>query len=155
MRTWNDYKEHVKATSPQGKADIEEMEAIAAIISAVIEQRNALGYSQRQLAEMCHIPQSSIARIESCKTVPNLETLVKIMKPLGLTLTAQAVYDLQNQHFPRIINRLIRHTSTANCTVKSHNHGNRTVNLLCGFFFVRLDISGRVTANEDVVHHPP
>ena len=45
MRTWNDYKEHVKATSPQGKADIEEMEAIAAIISAVIEQRNALGYS--------------------------------------------------------------------------------------------------------------
>ena len=41
MRTWNDYKEHVKATSPQGKADIEEMEAIAAIISAVIEQRNA------------------------------------------------------------------------------------------------------------------
>ena len=88
MRTWNDYKEHVKATSPQGKADIEE---IAAIISAVIEQRNALGYSQRQLAEMCHIPQSSIARIESCKTVPNLETLVKIMKPLGLTLTAQAV----------------------------------------------------------------
>ena len=28
MRTWNDYKEHVKATSPQGKADIEEMEAI-------------------------------------------------------------------------------------------------------------------------------
>ena len=91
MRTWNDYKEHVKATSPQGKADIEEMEAIAAIISAVIEQRNALGYSQRQLAEMCHIPQSSITRIESCKTVPNLETLVKIMKPLGLTLTAQAV----------------------------------------------------------------
>ena len=29
MKTWNDYKEHVKATSPQGKADIEEMEAIA------------------------------------------------------------------------------------------------------------------------------
>ena len=42
MRTWNDYKEHVKATRPQGKSDIEEMEAIAAIISAVIEQRNAL-----------------------------------------------------------------------------------------------------------------
>ena len=73
------------------KADIEEMETIAAIISAVIEQRNALGYSQRQLAEMCNMPQSSIARIESCKTVPNLETLVKMMKPLGLTLTAQVI----------------------------------------------------------------
>ena len=42
-----------------------------------------------------------------------------------------------------------------NCTVKSHNHGNRTVNLLCGFFFVRLDISGRVTPNENIIHHPP
>ena len=84
-------KGHVKTTSPQGKADVEEMETVAAIISAVIEQRNALGYSQRELADMCHMPQSSIARIESCKTVPNLETLVKIMKPLGLTLTAQTV----------------------------------------------------------------
>ena len=91
MRTWNDYKGHVKTTSPQGKADVEEMETVAAIISAVIEQRNALGDSQRELADMCHMPQSSIARIESCKTVTNLETLVKIMKPLGLTLTAQTV----------------------------------------------------------------
>ena len=91
MRTWNDYKEYVKLTGPEAKADIEEMETIAAIISAVIEQRNALGYSQRQLAEMCNMPQSSIARIESCKTVPNLETLVKMMKLLGLTLTAQVI----------------------------------------------------------------
>ena len=84
MRTWNDYKGHVKTTSQQGKAYVEEMETVAANISA-------LGYSQRELADMCHMPQSSIARIESCKTVPNLETLVKIMKPLGLTLTAQTV----------------------------------------------------------------
>lgn len=91
MRTWNNYKEHVKNSSPEAKAKIEEMEAMAAIISTLIEQRNALGYSQRQLAEMCDMPQSSIARIESCKTTPNLETLLKIMKPLGLTLTAQSV----------------------------------------------------------------
>lgn len=91
MRTWNDYKEHVKNSSPEARAEIEEMEAMAAIISALIEQRNALGYSLRQLAEMCDMPHSSIARIESCKTTPNLETLLKIMKPLGLTLTAQSV----------------------------------------------------------------
>ena len=91
MRTWNDYKQHIKEVEPDGKNRIEEMETIAAIISALIEQRNALGYSQRQLAEMCNIPQSSIARIESCKTVPNLETLIKIMKPLGMTLTAHTL----------------------------------------------------------------
>lgn len=61
-------------------------ESMEPIISAIIKQRKALGYSQRQLAEICHIPQSSIARIESYKTVPNLDTLLKIIKPLGLNI---------------------------------------------------------------------
>ena len=43
--------------------------------------------SQRDLAKMCKLPQSSIARIESHKTIPKLDTLIKIMQPLGLTLT--------------------------------------------------------------------
>lgn len=87
MRTWNDYKDHVKAIDPEAKKDIEEVESIAAIVGALIEQRNALGISQRELAAMCGIPQSSVARIESFKTVPNLDTLLKIMHPLGLKLS--------------------------------------------------------------------
>jgi len=31
-------------------------------------------------------------------------------------------------------------------------HG--TIDFLCGFFFIRLDVPGRVGADEDVVHHP-
>ncbi len=87
MRTWDDYKEHVKSIDSENKKDMEETESIAAIISAVIEQRNALGISQRELATICGIPQSSVARIESYKTTPNLNTLLKIMRPLGLKLT--------------------------------------------------------------------
>ncbi|MBD5525807.1 MAG: helix-turn-helix transcriptional regulator [Lachnospiraceae bacterium] len=87
MRTWNDYKDHVKTIDPEAKKDIEEVESIAAIVGALIEQRNALGISQRELAVMCGIPQSSVARIESFKTVPNLDTLLKIMQPLGLKLS--------------------------------------------------------------------
>lgn len=87
MRTWNDYKEHVKGSDLQAKKDIEEVESIAAIVGALIEQRNALGMSQRELAAMCGIPQSSVARIESFKTIPNLDTLLKIMQPLGLKLS--------------------------------------------------------------------
>lgn len=86
MKTWNDYKEQVKAKDPQAKKDVEEIEALAAIISAMIEKRNALGISQRELAEMCGMPQSSVARIESFQTTPNLDTVVKIMQPLGLRL---------------------------------------------------------------------
>jgi predicted transcriptional regulator len=58
MRTWNDYKEHVKAIDPEGKKDIEELEVLASIVSAIIEKRNELGLSQRDLASICGIPQS-------------------------------------------------------------------------------------------------
>ena len=87
MKTWNDYKEHVKTVDPVIAKDMEETEEIAAIVTAMVEQRNALGLSQRDLAAMCGIPQSSVARIESCKTTPNLGTLLNIFQHLGLTLT--------------------------------------------------------------------
>lgn len=77
MKTWNDYKEHVKTVDPVIAKDMEETEEIAAIVTAMVEQRNALGLSQRDLAAMCGIPQSSVARIESCKTTPNPWNFVK------------------------------------------------------------------------------
>lgn len=90
MRTWNDYKEHVMAVDPEMAKDIREAEAMSAIVKAMVEQRNALGLSQRELAALCGIPQSSVARIESFKTVPNLDTLLKIFQQLGLKLTVSA-----------------------------------------------------------------
>ena len=87
MRTWNDYKDYVKKIDPESKKSIEEIEALASIVGAVIEQRNQLGITQRDLADLCGIPQSSVARIESFKTTPNLDTLIKILQPLGLKLT--------------------------------------------------------------------
>ena len=87
MKTWNDYKEYVKSVDPEIKKDIDEIEAISAIVSAMVKQRTSLGISQRELAAMCGIPQSSVARIESCKTTPNLGTLLNIFQHLGLQLT--------------------------------------------------------------------
>lgn len=87
MRTWEDYKKDAKSTSDVVKQDIEEMEVLAAIVTAIIDRRNELGYTQRDLAVMCGLPQSSVARIEACIVKPNIETLIKIMKPLGLTLS--------------------------------------------------------------------
>jgi predicted transcriptional regulator len=86
MKTWNDYKNYVKKNDPEIGKDIEDIENISAIISAMIAKRNDLGLSQRELASMCGIPQSSVARIESFKTTPNLATLIKILRNLGLTL---------------------------------------------------------------------
>jgi len=91
MRTWEDYKNHVKTVDDEMRKDIEEVENISAIVSAMVEQRNALGLSQRELATMCGIPQSSVARIESCKTTPNLGTLMNIFRHLNLQLTVNTV----------------------------------------------------------------
>lgn len=87
MRTWNDYKEHVKKIDPQVERDLADIEAQAAIISAMIKQRNELGLSQRELASLCDIPQSSVARIESFQTTPNLATLLKLFRVLGLKIS--------------------------------------------------------------------
>ncbi len=87
MKTWNDYKDHVKTVDPVAGKDLEDIEEQAAIISAVIKKRTELGMSQRDLAATCGIPQSSVARIEAHTTTPKLDTLIKIMRPLGLKLT--------------------------------------------------------------------
>lgn len=95
MGTCDDYKSHIKAINGVGKIKIslEETENLFIIIVAMIEQRNALGISQRDLASMCGIPQSSVARIESFKTTPNLATILKIMRSLGLKLSVSTTAD--------------------------------------------------------------
>jgi len=84
---WKEYKDQVKQSDPLGKKLLEEAEEEAAIISAIIKQRSELGMSQRELAALCEIPQSSVARIESRKTTPKLDTLLKLINQLGLRLS--------------------------------------------------------------------
>jgi DNA-binding XRE family transcriptional regulator len=86
MTTWSDYKNHVRATNPEVGKDIDEAEALSQIVGAMIEQRHNLELSQRELAELCGLPHSSVARIESGKTTPNLRTLLNIFQQLGLQL---------------------------------------------------------------------
>lgn len=87
MKTWNDYKDYLNSIDQDASEDIEEAEQLAYIISTIIDRRKELGLSQRDLAKMCNIPQSSIGRIESCKTIPNISTLINIFKHLGLSFT--------------------------------------------------------------------
>lgn len=69
------------------KRKTEEIAALSDIIDVVIKRRNDLGMSQRDLADECGIPQSSVSRIESMKTTPNFLTMLKILQPLGLELS--------------------------------------------------------------------
>ena len=87
MKTWDDYKEHVKQIDAMAKEDIEEAEALSMIITEMIKQRKTVAWSQRELAQICGMPQSSIARIEAQTTTPNISTLLRIFHKLGLSLS--------------------------------------------------------------------
>ena len=84
---WEEFKANVKNTDPEIGRDIAESEEIARIVAELITQRNNKGLSQRELAEICNMPQSSIARIENFKSSPRLDTLVRLSGTLGLKLT--------------------------------------------------------------------
>lgn len=86
MKTWNEYKEYVKSNDTEIRKDIEDVESMSSIISKVISQRKALKLSQRELATMCDIPQSSVARMETLKTIPTLSTFMKILRNLNLKI---------------------------------------------------------------------
>ncbi len=91
MATWSDYKKYIRENNPEIAKDIDEAEALSQIVGAMIERRHNLELSQRELAELCGLPHSSVARIESGKSTPNLSTLLKIFKQLGLSFTIQSV----------------------------------------------------------------
>ena len=56
------------------------------LIGKMIEAREAKGLSQRELAELSGVKQPAIARMESMKSMPQIDTLLKVLIPLGYTL---------------------------------------------------------------------
>ncbi|MFQ8599956.1 MAG: helix-turn-helix domain-containing protein [Oscillospiraceae bacterium] len=70
-------------TPPAERAKIE---FEVALIGKLIEARERRGLSQRELADLAGLKQPAIARLESMKTTPQIDTLFKILQPLGYTL---------------------------------------------------------------------
>lgn len=70
---------------------MEEIKEISDIVSSIIRRRQKLGISQRALAERCGLPLSSVARIETFKTMPKLYTLIKFTRALDLKLQVAVV----------------------------------------------------------------
>lgn len=58
-----------------------------AIIDQLIAERHRQGKTQKQLAEDARLTQSVIARLESKKAVPQLDTLLKVATALGCNLS--------------------------------------------------------------------
>lgn len=66
--------------------EIMESNLRVALIGEIIKARQEKGISQRQLGELSGVKQPIIARMEKGATSPQLETILKILAPLGKTL---------------------------------------------------------------------
>ena len=69
------------------KAEREQINFQVALIGKMIEAREKKGISQRELAKLSGVKQPAIARLESMKSTPQIDTLFKILAPLGYTLS--------------------------------------------------------------------
>lgn len=56
------------------------------IIKAMVAIREEKGLTQSQLAELCNIKQPVIARMESAVHSPQIDSILKVLVPLGYTL---------------------------------------------------------------------
>ena len=78
---WEDVKKELYS-----KEKIKEYNVEANFLSNLIELRNDNKITQKQLEELSGIKQPMIARIENGDSMPRVDTLLKLLKPMGLTL---------------------------------------------------------------------
>ena len=92
---WNDdldisaegiYEKGVACSAPD---DIEKYRQ--SLISELVKARQNAGLSQKQLEILSGIAQPCIARTEKGTTDPKLSTLLKMLEPLGLTLSITSI----------------------------------------------------------------
>ena len=78
--------QNVKAQNEASRLTIEAAEKTIKIINKIVESREALGLTQRELAKKCGIQQPALARIETCKVIPKLNTIIKIAEAVGVKI---------------------------------------------------------------------
>ena len=84
--TWNELEAEI--FTPE---EIAESRARVALISSLVEARKAKGLSQQELADLTGVKQPAIARLENGHISPSVDTINKLLAPLGKRL---AVVDI-------------------------------------------------------------
>lgn len=71
---------------PRHKKTVEVSETVCRIIGDISKARIKNNLSQKELAELCGMKQSAIARIENMHSIPRLDTLAKIAHEVGVDI---------------------------------------------------------------------
>lgn len=82
MPTWKELKNDLDLSQEELNA----IELEKDLIRTMIHIREEKGLTQSQLAEICNVKQPIIARMESSVHSPQIDSLLRILTPLGYTL---------------------------------------------------------------------
>ena len=85
-KTIDELWEDLKLDNEDSKLTIETSRKVIDIIRTITKTRQKLNISQRELAEKCGIKQPALARIEAFKTIPQINTLIKIAECVNLSV---------------------------------------------------------------------
>ena len=83
MSNWNDIKNNMTSLSQE---DWDEIDLKVKIVGEVMEARKKAGITQAELENLTGLKQTFIARFENNHMDPQLTTVLKLLRPLGLTL---------------------------------------------------------------------
>lgn len=79
--SWDDVRKELFTPEEIAESDLR-----VAIMSELIKARQEQGISQRKLEELSGVRQPVIARMEKGDSVPKIDTVIKLLAPLGKTL---------------------------------------------------------------------
>lgn len=80
-RSWDEVR--AELFTPE---EIAESDLRVALIGELIKARQEKGISQKKLEELSGVKQPIIARMEKGQTSPQIDTVLKVLAPLGMTL---------------------------------------------------------------------
>ncbi len=80
---WDDVKKNITSLTQE---DYDEIDLKVKIVGEILEARKKAGITQTELESLTGIKQTFIARFENNRMDPQLTTVLKLLRPLGLTL---------------------------------------------------------------------
>ncbi len=81
-KDWSNFKDSLGLS----KEELTEIELKVELMGKLISIRKELGLTQAEFAKKCNVKQEYLARIERSKTSPQIDTLLKMLAPLGYKL---------------------------------------------------------------------
>lgn len=89
--TWQDHELDMLNRGLITQEEVDASNARVAIMCELIDARNENKISQRKLEELTGVRQSTISDMEAGKSSPSIDTVLRVLAPLGKTLAVVPV----------------------------------------------------------------